>query len=128
MRYLHENGNDYGLSDASYPDVRRAPKVSKRNGIQCVANKRVLAIELLIVVAIILIIAAIRNSYLIRSKMAANEASAVLRSAPSTPRKWFTPARKRAECLFGYLAALGDAALLGNCTPGNVQLRRCLPN
>src|ERR1019366_1489219 len=76
-------------------------------------------IELLIVVAIILIIAAVAIPNFLRSKMAANEASAVaaLRTLNTTEVLYST------NCSLGFspnLTALGPAATAGtpNCTTG----------
>jgi prepilin-type N-terminal cleavage/methylation domain-containing protein len=78
-------------------------------------------IELLIVVAIILIIAAIAIPNLIRSKMAANEASAVasIRTV-NTSEVVYSSTYNVPNVFSATLAALGDGGTSGNCTPGNV--------
>jgi type IV pilus assembly protein PilA len=76
-------------------------------------------IELLIVVAIILIIAAIAIPNLIRSKMAANEASAVatLRSI-NTAEVVYSSTYNVVNTFAATLTALADGGTPGNCTPG----------
>ena len=76
-------------------------------------------IELLIVVAIILIIAAIAIPNLIRSKIAANEASAVatLRTL-NTAEVVFSSTYNVANSFAPTLAALGDGGTVGQCTAG----------
>jgi type IV pilus assembly protein PilA len=76
-------------------------------------------IELLIVVAIILIIAAIAIPNLIRSKMAANEASAVatLRSI-NTAQVVYSSTYNVANTFAATLSALSDGGTAANCTPG----------
>ena len=76
-------------------------------------------IELLIVVAIILIIAAIAIPNLIRSKMAANEASAVatLRTL-NTAEVVYSSTYNVANTFANSLAALGDGGSAGLCTAG----------
>jgi type IV pilus assembly protein PilA len=76
-------------------------------------------IELLIVVAIILIIAAIAIPNLIKSKMAANEASAVgsLRTITTAEIAYSS-----ACPTIGYTAALGDLGTNGTCPGGNNQI------
>ena len=76
-------------------------------------------IELLIVVAIILIIAAIAIPNLIRSKMAANEASAVatLRSI-NTAEVVYSSTYNVANTFAATLSALADGGTAANCTPG----------
>jgi type IV pilus assembly protein PilA len=78
-------------------------------------------IELLIVVAIILIIAAIAIPNLIRSKMAANEASAVatLRTL-NTAEVVFSSTYNVTNTFAPTLAALGDGGTAGQCTAGFV--------
>jgi type IV pilus assembly protein PilA len=78
-------------------------------------------IELLIVVAIILIIAAIAIPNLIRSKMAANEASAVatLRTL-NTAEVVFSSTYNVANSFAPTLNALGDGGTAGTCTAGFV--------
>jgi len=78
-------------------------------------------IELLIVVAIILIIAAIAIPNLIRSKMAANEASAVasIRTV-NTSEVVYSSTYNVPNVFSATLAALGDGGTSTNCTPGNV--------
>ena len=78
-------------------------------------------IELLIVVAIILIIAAIAIPNLIRSKMAANEASAVatLRTL-NTSEVVFSSTYNVTNTFAPTLAALGDGGTAGQCTAGFV--------
>src|SRR5258707_7183597 len=78
-------------------------------------------IELLIVVAIILIIAAIAIPNLIRSKMAANEASAVasIRTV-NTSEVVYSSTYNGPNVFSATLAALSDGGTSGNCTPGNV--------
>jgi type IV pilus assembly protein PilA len=76
-------------------------------------------IELLIVVAIILIIAAIAIPNLIKSKMAANEASAVgsLRTLTTAEIAYAT-----ACPTIGFTAALADLAAAATCPGGNNQI------
>ena len=76
-------------------------------------------IELLIVVAIILIIAAIAIPNLIRSKMAANEASAVatLRTL-NTAEVVYSSNYSVATVFAANLSALGDGGTAANCAPG----------
>jgi type IV pilus assembly protein PilA len=76
-------------------------------------------IELLIVVAIILIIAAIAIPNLIKSKMAANEASAVgsLRTLVTAEIAYAT-----ACPTFGFTAALADLGTAATCPGGNSQI------
>jgi type IV pilus assembly protein PilA len=74
-------------------------------------------IELLIVVAIILIIAAIAIPNLIRSKMAANEASAVasIRTV-NTSEVVYSSTYSVPNVFSANLTSLGDAGAPGNCT------------
>jgi len=83
-------------------------------------------IELLIVVAIILIIAAIAIPNLIRSKMAANEASAVasIRTI-NTAEVVFSTTYNVPEVFAPLLAQLGDGGAAANCTPPTA-LNSCL--
>jgi len=76
-------------------------------------------IELLIVVAIILIIAAIAIPNLIRSKMAANEASAVatLRTL-NTAEVIYSSNYSVATIFAASLSALGDGGTAANCAAG----------
>jgi type IV pilus assembly protein PilA len=76
-------------------------------------------IELLIVVAIILIIAAIAIPNLIRSKMAANEASAVatLRSI-NTAEVVYSSTYNVTNTFAANLTNLADNGSAANCTPG----------
>ena len=76
-------------------------------------------IELLIVVAIILIIAAIAIPNLIRSRMAANEASAVatLRTL-NTAEVVYSSTYNVATVFAATLAALGDGGTAGACAVG----------
>jgi len=76
-------------------------------------------IELLIVVAIILIIAAIAIPNLIRSKIAANEASAVasLRTL-NTSEVIFSSTYSTASVFATKLSDLGDGGALANCGAG----------
>jgi|SRR5258705_293141 len=75
-------------------------------------------IELLIVVAIILIIAAIAIPNLIRSKMAANEASAVATLRTINTSQVVYASTYTATPVFGTLAFLGSGGSNGaNCTP-----------
>ena len=76
-------------------------------------------IELLIVVAIILIIAAIAIPNLIRSKMAANEASAVatLRTV-NTAEVVYSSTYNVTNTFAATLSALADGGTPANCTPG----------
>jgi type IV pilus assembly protein PilA len=76
-------------------------------------------IELLIVVAIILIIAAIAIPNLIRSKIAANEASAVasLRTL-NTAEVIFSSSYSTATVFATKLTELGDGGALANCVAG----------
>ena len=78
-------------------------------------------IELLIVVAIILIIAAIAIPNLIRSKMAANEASAVatLRTL-NTAEVVYSSTYNVTNTFAPTLNALGDGGTAGQCTAGFV--------
>ena len=76
-------------------------------------------IELLIVVAIILIIAAIAIPNLIKSKMAANEAAAVgaLRTLTTAEIAYATACPN-----IGFTAALSDLGSAGTCPGGNNQI------
>jgi type IV pilus assembly protein PilA len=76
-------------------------------------------IELLIVVAIILIIAAIAIPNLIKSKMAANEASAVgsLRTLTTAEIAYSTACPS-----IGFTAALSDLGTAATCPGGNNQI------
>src|SRR5580704_6976754 len=76
-------------------------------------------IELLIVVAIILIIAAIAIPNLIRSKMAANEASAVatLRTI-NTAEVVYSSTYNVSTVFAAPLNALGDGGTVGACSQG----------
>jgi type IV pilus assembly protein PilA len=76
-------------------------------------------IELLIVVAIILIIAAIAIPNLIKSKMAANEASAVgsLRTLTTAEIAYAT-----ACPAIGFTSALADLGTAATCPGGNAQI------
>jgi type IV pilus assembly protein PilA len=78
-------------------------------------------IELLIVVAIILIIAAIAIPNLIRSKMAANEASAVatLRTL-NTAEVVYSSNYSVATVFAAALTNLGDGGTAANCTGGAI--------
>jgi prepilin-type N-terminal cleavage/methylation domain-containing protein len=78
-------------------------------------------IELLIVVAIILIIAAIAIPNLIRSKMAANEASAVasIRTI-NTSEVVYSSTYNVANVFSPDLPSLGDAGVTTNCAPATV--------
>src|SRR6201998_4419188 len=78
-------------------------------------------IELLIVVAIILIIAAIAIPNLIRSKMAANEASAVasIRTV-STSEVVYSSTYSVPNVFSADLPSLGDGGNTANCTPAKV--------
>jgi prepilin-type N-terminal cleavage/methylation domain-containing protein len=80
-------------------------------------------IELLIVVAIILIIAAIAIPNLIRSKMAANEASAVasIRTI-NTSEVVYSSTYNVPNVFSANLAALGDAGTPANCISTAVPL------
>ena len=74
-------------------------------------------IELLIVVAIILIIAAIAIPNLIRSKMAANEASAVASIRTINTSEVVYSSTYNVPNVFSVdLKSLGDAGLASNCT------------
>jgi type IV pilus assembly protein PilA len=76
-------------------------------------------IELLIVVAIILIIAAIAIPNLIRSKMAANEASAVATLRTINTSEVVYSSTYSTNAVFGTLPQLGSAGTNGvSCTPG----------
>src|ERR1700716_3794277 len=75
-------------------------------------------IELLIVVAIILIIAAIAIPNLIRSKMAANEASAVASLRTINTSEVVYSSTYSTANVFGLLPELGSAGSQGNCAPG----------
>ena len=76
-------------------------------------------IELLIVVAIILIIAAIAIPNLIRSKIAANEASAVASLRTLNTAEVIFSSTYNTPTLFGTkLQDLGDGGALANCGPG----------
>ena len=73
-------------------------------------------IELLIVVAIILIIAAIAIPNLIRSKIAANEASAVASCRTVNTAEIVYSSTYNVTTVFsGSLSALGDGGTLSNC-------------
>jgi prepilin-type N-terminal cleavage/methylation domain-containing protein len=76
-------------------------------------------IELLIVVAIILIIAAIAIPNLIKSKMAANEAAAVgaLRTLTTAEIAYATACPN-----IGFTSALGDLGSAATCPGGNHQI------
>jgi type IV pilus assembly protein PilA len=78
-------------------------------------------IELLIVVAIILIIAAIAIPNLIRSKMAANEASAVasIRTI-NTSEVVYSSTYNVANVFSADLKSLGDGGTPSNCAPTSV--------
>jgi type IV pilus assembly protein PilA len=86
-------------------------------------------IELLIVVAIILIIAAIAIPNLIRSKMAANEASAVasIRTI-NTSEVVYSSTYNVANVFSADLNSLGDGGTPTNCAPGKtpVSTSACL--
>src|ERR1700732_254796 len=86
-------------------------------------------IELLIVVAIILIIAAIAIPNLIRSKMAANEASAVasIRTI-NTSEVVYSSTYNVANVFSADLPSLGDGGTPANCAPGKtpVSTSACL--
>ena len=80
-------------------------------------------IELLIVVAIILIIAAIAIPNLIRSKMAANEASAVATLRTINTSEVVYSSTYSTAAVFGTLAQLGSAGTAGaSCTPAALQV------
>ena len=79
-------------------------------------------IELLIVVAIILIIAAIAIPNLIRSKMAANEASAVATLRTINTSEVVYSSTYNTAAVFGNLGQLGSAGTAGaTCTPAALQ-------
>ncbi|HXM27024.1 MAG TPA: prepilin-type N-terminal cleavage/methylation domain-containing protein [Chthoniobacterales bacterium] len=79
-------------------------------------------IELLIVVAIILIIAAIAIPNLIRSKMAANEASAVATLRTINTSEVVYSSTYNTAAVFGTLPQLGSAGSAGaSCTPTALQ-------
>jgi len=79
-------------------------------------------IELLIVVAIILIIAAIAIPNLIRSKMAANEASAVASLRTINTSEVVYSSTYNTLAVFGTLPQLGSAGTAGaTCTPTALQ-------
>jgi type IV pilus assembly protein PilA len=79
-------------------------------------------IELLIVVAIILIIAAIAIPNLIRSKMAANEASAVATLRTINTAEVVYSSTYNNTAVFGTLGQLGSGGSAGaNCTPAALQ-------
>jgi prepilin-type N-terminal cleavage/methylation domain-containing protein len=78
-------------------------------------------IELLIVVAIILIIAAIAIPNLLRSKMAANEASAVASCRTiNTAEVVFSSTYNIATVFSATLTALSDGGAPANCTSGAI--------
>jgi type IV pilus assembly protein PilA len=77
-------------------------------------------IELLIVVAIILIIAAIAIPNLIRSKMAANEASAVATLRTINTSEVVYSSTYSTAAVFGTLPQLGSNGAVANCAPGVV--------
>jgi type IV pilus assembly protein PilA len=80
-------------------------------------------IELLIVVAIILIIAAIAIPNLIRSKMAANEASAVATIRTINTSEVVYSSTYNAPNVFATaLNQLGDGGTVANCAPGKTPL------
>src|SRR6266404_2691827 len=80
-------------------------------------------IELLIVVAIILIIAAIAIPNLIRSKMAANEASAVATLRTINTSQVVYASTYSTTPVFGTLAYLGSGGSNGaSCTPAALQV------
>jgi prepilin-type N-terminal cleavage/methylation domain-containing protein len=74
-------------------------------------------IELLIVVAIILIIAAIAIPNLIRSKMAANEASAVATLRTINTSEVVYSSTYSTTTVFATLGQLGNGGTQGTCTP-----------
>lgn len=76
-------------------------------------------IELLIVVAIILIIAAIAIPNLIRAKMQANEASAVATLRTINTAEVVYSTTYSIPSVFGTLAQLGSAGTQANCAPGS---------
>jgi prepilin-type N-terminal cleavage/methylation domain-containing protein len=79
-------------------------------------------IELLIVVAIILIIAAIAIPNLIRSKMAANEASAVATLRTINTSEVVYSSTYSTAAVFGTLPQLGSNGTAGvSCTPAALQ-------
>src|ERR1700746_3010745 len=80
-------------------------------------------IRLLFVVAIILIIAAIAIPNLIRSKMAANEASAVasIRTI-NTSEVVYSSTYNVANVFSTALNALGDGGTAANCAPGKTPV------
>jgi len=80
-------------------------------------------IELLIVVAIILIIAAIAIPNLIRSKMAANEASAVATIRTINTSEVVYSSTYNAPNVFATtLSQLGDGGQPNNCAPGKTPV------
>jgi type IV pilus assembly protein PilA len=85
-------------------------------------------IELLIVVAIILIIAAIAIPNLMRSKMAANEASAVASLRTINTAEVVYSSTYSTAAVFATLAQLGSAGNQANCLPGTTPtaLQACL--
>jgi prepilin-type N-terminal cleavage/methylation domain-containing protein len=83
----------------------------------CNKQKGFSLIELLIVVAIILIIAAIAIPNLIRSKMAANEASAVATLRTINTAEVVYSSTYSTTSIFGTLPQLGNGGTQGQCTP-----------
>ena len=85
-------------------------------------------IELLIVVAIILIIAAIAIPNLIRSKMAANEASAVATLRTVNTAEVVYSSTYSVPAIFGTLAQLGTNATPATCAAGGPRQTPLFPS
>lgn len=79
-------------------------------------------IELLIVVAIILIIAAIAIPNLIRAKISANEAAAVATLRTVNTAEVVYSTTYSVPTVFGTLAQLGTGGTQANCAPGSTTV------
>src|SRR5882672_11881844 len=103
----------------NYWGVLRHPKSKEKSIHMRNKQKGFSLIELLIVVAIILIIAAIAIPNLIKSKMAANEAAAVgaLRTLTTAEIAYATACPN-----IGFTATLADLGSAATCPGGNNQI------